>query len=134
MQDDQGSSEGRIPEDSGSEASGADRERDPSDPASPEQAAGGSVEPRPAQHPADPGSSEPGRPLPFHGGSGYGGSGYGSPGSDHGHGLLGGGFVQPDPGSARPDPGHSQPGPGYWLPGGYAGQPYGYGGQGTGED
>jgi len=134
MQDDQGSSEGRIPEDSGSEASGADREPDPSDPASHEQAASGSSDPRSAPHPTDLGPSEPGQPQPLDGGSGYGGSGYGSPGSDRGHGLQGGGFVQPSSWSARPDPRYSQPGPGYWLPEGYAGPAHGYGAQGTGED
>jgi S1-C subfamily serine protease len=124
MQDDQGSSEDRIPEDSGSEAAGADRDRGPGDHASPGQAAADGAEPGSAEHRPDYGASGHGAPQSE--------PRYGRPGSRYGDDL--GDFGQPDPGDGQQDPGYGRPGPGYWMPaGGQRGPGEGYGGQNAGQ-
>jgi len=129
MQDDQGSSEGQTPEESGSGARGADRDHGPGDQASPGQASAGSAD----RGFADPGSADPRRPTAGPADAGSAGSSQSPPshaGGDTGHGLPGPGQPRPfydTPGYGAPgygppgsDQGPSQPGPGY---GGGYGQP-----------
>ncbi len=147
MQDDQGSSEGQIPEESGSAAADADRDQGPGGQADPGQADPGQADPGQASagH-AGPGDTDPGlaraegeqpelsqpvrRPQPFHGAPGHGVPGdpaYGQPA----YGQPG--YGQPGPGYGPPEPGYGQPGPGYGPPGPVYGQPgSGYGPPGGG--
>src|SRR6266568_48813 len=142
MQDDQGSSEGQIPEESGSAAADADRDQGPGGQADPGQADPGQADPGQASagH-AGPGDTDPGlaraegeqpelsqpvrRPQPFHGAPGHGvpGPGYGPPEP---------GYGQPGPGYGPPGPVYGQPGSGYGPPGGGYGTPgHGYGPEGS---
>ncbi len=134
MQDDQGSSEGQTPEESGSASAAADRDHGPADRPDlglpdPGQTDPGQTDPGQTD-PAEggrPGLPEPARPQPF-----YGAPGHGAPvaGPVAGHGAAGYG------GPAPAGPGYGQPGygqPGYGQPG--YGQPgYGYGPAGAGHD
>jgi len=121
MQHDQGSSEDRIPEDSGSEATGADSDHASGDHASPGQAIPGAA-PRSEPRDGPPGSQYGDE----HGDYGQSGPGYGQSGT---------GYGPPDPGFGQPDPGPGRPGPGYWMPAGGQGTPgQGHDPQGAGQD
>ncbi|HUZ53929.1 MAG TPA: trypsin-like peptidase domain-containing protein [Streptosporangiaceae bacterium] len=106
MQDDQGSSEGQMPEESGSAPGGAGR-----DDGQPGQAAG-HAQPDLSADQAAPGDAGAGQPGP----------GYGAPGAGPDYGSL------PGPGYSAPEPGYGQPGPGYRTPG------PGYGASGAAPD
>ena len=123
MQDDQGSSEGQTPEESGSASAAADRDHGPADrpdlglpdPGLPDPGQTDPGQTDPAEG-GRPGLPEPARPQPFYGAPGHGAPGHGAPmaGPVAGHGAAGYG------GPAPAGPGYGQPGygqPGYGQPG-----------------